>query len=212
MPSNNDPHDASRLPPIGELVRGRPTSWQGMEISWSSSADPVPLFLGRFATSERSEGVEAYLFAARYELSEARCAGESLGEGFFEEYFVVCRGRQRDWDVHRLLQRRSVTFSESEDEKDYVPVNSLRKVRDRWASQPPKWESAEEAVWPMSHDEPMVFLGQVRLGDRESIRDSFTWGMTVYLFWARRDRGEFKVVTQDCGAQTPKEHYASEDS
>lgn len=210
MQSKHNDHDASAIPPIGQLLERRPSRWQGMALSWTSMENPTPEFLGRFQTGENNNELEAFLFVSRYELSEALVEGSSLGDGFFVEYFVVTRSPAGGWKLCRLLQQNSITFSESDEANDYLAHKSLR-VPAHVSDLLPAWESADEAVWPTSYGDPMTFLGQVRLVENTSSFTSGIWGMTVYLFWSPKGHGVFKVVSQPIGTQTPEEHYASED-
>lgn len=200
------PEDAV-VPPIDSLVKGRPTTWQGLSITWSSARDPVPVYLGRFPSADLREH-EVFLFGIRHNLADALFEGESLGAGHFVEYIAVRAELAGGWMTHRLLQRQSVTFSEADEKNDYVGADTIGKRN--FVVEPPHWESEDEAIWPTDKNEPMVFLGQVVLPETKLTRAFFTWAMSVYLFQSRDRGGSFKVVVQPRGAQTAEEHYESE--
>jgi hypothetical protein len=105
------------LSPIQDLMVGRPNSWQGMSVEWLSEREPAPVFLGQFSIPNNNVMDYVYLFGARYNLSEALLGGQSLGAGYFVEYFVASNRSKGGWRLHRLLQRQSVTFSESDEKK-----------------------------------------------------------------------------------------------
>ena len=205
------PDDVS-LPPIHELVVGKPARWQGMPVEWSSQADPVPVYIARFAVPEGSaEAGDVYLFGARHELSEALVGGESFGEGNFVEFFVATEASGGGWRLQRLLQQESVTYSESEEEGDYVFVEEISDPAALSIHEPPAWD-ATEADWPTYRGRPMRFIGQVALPETDLTRTLLTWGITVYLFGARANgHTSFKIVRQKTEAQSAKQHYADEE-
>jgi hypothetical protein len=189
--------DDQRLLPIT-----RPDSWLGRLLTWLEEGTPTFIPLASFATEF---GDIVRLYGARYDLSKVLVGGKSFGDGHFEEYVAIgdTDGRQGS---HRLLQRGSVTFSETDEKKDYLPA---RKVSVRPA---PIW-AAEEAVWPTIEGQPMTFIGQVELEDTPSNREFFTSGITAFLFASRVcDATVFKVVTQQTTSQDVESHYASEDA
>jgi hypothetical protein len=181
-----------------------------MRIEWSSKADPVPVFLGKLPASDAQGCSGLYIFGARYELSDALIDGQSLGLGYFVEYFVIWEKSVGEWAVHRLLQHQSVTFSEVDEPRDYV---AAKVVADRKALCPnglPRWKDSE-AVWPTCDKKPMTFHGQLALPDTKVARDLFTWGLSIYLFSAQRHGSIFfKIVGQEADFQTAEEHYVSE--
>ncbi len=201
------PEDAV-VPPVDALPRGRPTTWQGLPITWSSERDPVPVYLARFPSADPPGG-DIFLFGMRHNLADALLEGESLGTGHFVEYVVVRAEMGGGWKAHRLLQRQSVTFSEADEKKDYIQASTLRGRR-FVVDEAPRWESEGDAIWPTNNGEPMVFLGQVALPETKLTRAFLTWGMSVYLFQSCDSGGGFKVVAQPRGAQTVEEHYESE--
>lgn len=198
------------MPPVDSLIPARPTSWQGMRIEWSSGAAPVPVFLGKLPASDAGVGSGLYIFGARYELSDALIDGQSLGPGYFVEYFVVWEKSVREWAVHRLLQHQSVTFSEVDEPRDYVAAKAVVDRKALCPNGPPRWKDSE-AVWPTCDKKPMTFNGQLALPDTKVARDLFTWGLNIYLFSAQRGGSMFfKIVGQETDFQTAEEHYASE--
>jgi hypothetical protein len=210
MYSINKLPDDSMIPPIDTLLKGRPDAWQGLPIDWSCASDPVPVYLARFRTSKDLAVPNVFLFGARYNLVEALLEGESLGAGNFVEYFVVCGRPEASWSLHRLLQRQSVTFSEVDEAKDYVPADTVTNLSNLVVHRLPCWESESDAAWPTNHGKPMIFLGQIALPETKLTRALFTWGISVYLFWSPNGRDSFKVITQASGVQTADEHYESE--
>jgi hypothetical protein len=149
---SNIPNGAE-IPPVGTLLKGRPTSWQGLPIKWSSSADPVPVYLTSFPKSSEPTTAKVFLFGARYDLAEALLDDESLGKGHFIEYFVMWRRPDGGWNLHRLLQHHSVTFSDGSDDdtKDYVPARTISSPSRLALDRLPDWESEGDAVWPTNH-------------------------------------------------------------
>jgi hypothetical protein len=182
-----------------------------MRIEWASSAAPVPVFLGKLPAADAEGEDGLYIFGARYELSDALFDRQSLGPGYFVEYFVVWAESPGEWVVRRLAQHRSVTFSEIDEPRDDVDAED---VTDRKALSPnglPRWKESE-AVWPTCDKKPMTFHGQLALPDTKVARDLFIWGMNIYLFSAQRGGSRvFKIVQQETDFQTAEEHYASEE-
>lgn len=200
------PEDAV-VPPLDVLPRGRPTTWQGLPVTWSSQREPVPVYLARFPSADPPAD-DVFLFGMRHNLADALLEGESLGTGHFVEYIVVRADLGGGWKIHRLIQRQSVTFSEAEEKKDYMQASTLRERS--YVNEAPRWESEGDALWPTNNGEPMIFLGQVALPETKLTRAFFTWGMSVYLFQGRNCGGVFKIVVQPRGEQTAEEHYESE--
>lgn len=191
------------MPPISVLVRSRPASWLGQPIVWQSLEPPVPVFMDEIPLRDGSRS--AFLFGTRYDLAEALVGGQDYAPGFFAEYFVVV-GNSGKWQVHRLIQNGSVTYSNREERKDYVPATHVGFGSERR----PKWK-VSEAVWPLCDGKPMRFVGQVLL-DKTKFKDQCVpTGISVYLFEAD-EGGEdcFKIVTQNAAAQTAEEHYRDE--
>lgn len=211
MHSVNEVPEGVDLPPIEDLIFGRPTSWQGLPIEWSSGEDPLPVFLAQFIVGGVGcEEEMVYLFGARYSLSEALVGGESLGDGHFVEYFVVKKGSNCCWTVHRLLQRESVTFSEWDERQDYLPAMDVADPVALSSHDPPAWD-ATEAVSPTFRGEPMHFLGQIEIPETDITRTRFTWGVTAYLFRLRVGEEDcFTIVEHETEAQSAEEHYESE--
>jgi hypothetical protein len=201
------------LPPIDTLISGRPSSWIGMRVDWSSTKEPVPVFLGTFSAPTPDHGREVFLFGARYDLSEALVDGQSYAPGYFVEYFVVWEMPSKQWQVHRLLQRGGDTYREDEEQsRDCVDAKSIKQLRTLCADKPPKWKRSE-AHWPICDEKPMIFLGQLALPDTKVARELFTWNTNVYLFFMQRQGSiAFKVFEQASDFQTAEEHYASEDT
>jgi hypothetical protein len=208
MHSVNKP--STDVPPIEGLIPDRPVSWQGMDVAWASEAKPVPVYLGRFPV-RRSRGLDdVHLLGARYELTEAVVGGDAFGDGYFLEYFVAEQTTGR-WSLHRLLQSVSVTYSEGDEEADYMPAVDVRDPRAFALADPPKWK-VSAAVWPTSDGKPMTFLGQVELPDTELTRRLLTWETALFLFASGDMELQFKVVEQDTTAQSAEEHYRQEDN
>lgn len=199
------PEDVA-LPPIEGLIAGRPTSWNGMALEWLSRREPVPVFMGLFVIPPAE--IRAFLFGARYLVSEVLCDGETLGDGqgHFLEYFVVEATSAGGWVLHRLLQRASVAYSEDEEPDDYLPAREVDAARHS-VQAPPQWK-ASEAEWPTHAGAPMKFLGQLELPDSEVTRSLLTWNESVYLFWTHADGANlFKLTEQHADLQTAEEHY-----
>jgi hypothetical protein len=198
------------LPPMQNLVSDRPASWQGLPIKWTSTNSPVPVFIERFRVPKGGADDAVFLLGARYSLLEALVGGESLGDGHFVEYFVATKHSDRAWAVHRLLQRQSVTFSETEEREDYFPALEIDDPRALSLGPPPDWEETE-AIWPTCTGAPMQFVGQIDLPETTVTRELLTWGVALYLFWSQSNRDDcFKLVEQETDAQTVEEHYKSE--
>jgi hypothetical protein len=198
------------MPPVESLVQARPISWQGMRIEWTSRAAAVPVFLGKLPASDAEGGRELFIFGARYKLSEALIDGQSLGPGYFVEYFVVREESVGKWVVHRLLQHQSVTFCEADEPGDYAAASLVVDRNTLCQGGPPRWKHSE-AVWPTHDQKPMTFRGQLTLPDTQVARDLFTWGLNIYLFSAEPVRSiVFKIIEQETDFQTADEHYASE--
>lgn len=197
--------------PIDEIIVDRPETWQGLPLEWISAVRPPLVFLQRFDVSPQMESA-VYLFGVRYELSEATLEGGSLGDGFFVEYVVAQPMVGAGWKVDRLLQHASVTYADRAETSDYVGAKTLQPSSRYSLFEPPKWEAAEEAVWPLVGTQPMHFVGQVSLPENEVTRNRFTWGVTVYLFASHGAPGaRFKVVEQEQGTQSAAEHYTLEE-
>lgn len=197
------------VPPIASLISVRPSSWLGMRIGWTSESAPVPVFLSRLHGAD-VVGAELYVFGARYELSDALIDGQSLGAGYFIEFFVVWEEAPGRWTVRRLLQHQSITFSETGESGDYIAAEDIRDQMLLCSRELPIWKTSE-AVWPTCGDRPMKFVGQFSLPDTKVARDLFTWGENIYLFWAQTGSSVvFKIVEQEADFQTADEHYASE--
>jgi hypothetical protein len=201
-------HDIT-LPPITDLVSGRPTRWLGLPVVWQVSHEPVPVYIGRWSLPDKRD---VFLFGARYDLAEAEVGGQSLAPGHFVEFFAVTGGGDR-WETTRLLNRLSVTFSATDEQGDYVPATALSDPVSRSVTEPPHWAHRSEAQWPTSDGTPMTFVGQVQLPRTPITETRLTWDATFYLFWSRSDAGPdtFKLVQQDPLAQSAEDHYADEE-
>lgn len=208
MHSLNEP--AADLPPqIESLLPGRPASWQGMEVEWASEAKPVPVYLRRFSLQHSRVVDDVHLLGARYDLTEALVGGDAFGRGYFLEYFVA-EQTTGHWSLHRLLQSMSVTYSEGDEEEDYLPAVDVVEPRAFSFAEPPKWK-ASAAVWPTSDGIPMTFLGQIEFPDIELTRRLLTWETSVFLFASGDTDPQFKLVEQDTTAQSAEDHYRQEE-
>lgn len=196
------------VPPIEGLIPDRPVSWQGMDVAWASDAKPVPVYLGRFPVRHSRGLDEVHLMGARYELTEALVGGDALGDGYFLEYFVA-EQTTGHWSLHRLQQSVSVTYSECDEEADYVPAVDVHDPSAFALAEPPKW-NVSSAVWPTSDGTPMMFLGQLELPDSELTRRLLTWETALFLFASGDRELQFKLVEQDTTAQSAEEHYRHE--
>lgn len=93
---------------------------------------------------------------------------------------------------------------------DYVsegqPANAKGWIRIRLKacflslSAPPKWIESR-GQWPFSNGKPMVFIGQVDVGENEIARKALSPREVLYIFGCRIDaedgwRMEYKVVSQ----------------
>ena len=180
-----------------------------MDVEWTSNEGAVPVHLAHFRFARHDDSVDCHLFGARYSLAEAVVGGDSVGSGYFIEY-VVAEQSESAWTLHRLVQRASVTYSEREEQADYIPATDIRNPAELSVQQPPVWK-AEDAIWPKCAGMPMTFLGQINLPETEMTRELLTWGLDVYLFVGMTDGLHFKVVEQDVTEQTAEEHYEEED-
>ena len=198
------------IPPIEELISGRPSFWSGMSVRWTTEDDPAPVFVERFpAPLDRADG-HLDLFGARYDIADALFDGASLGHGHLVEYFLVERPGGA-WRARRLLQRRSVTYSEGDEVDDYLPAGEV-DAQTLCVGRPPRWEAKSEAVWPTASGGPMLFVGQTRLPENEVTRTLLTWDRSLYLFWLRVEGSDhFKLVAQPVGRQTAEDHYSIEE-
>jgi hypothetical protein len=206
-------HDLSpdvALPPVEDVLLERPKRWQGMTVDWSTDDRVMPVHVRHFNVLVRHESLDLHVLAARYDLEEALVGGTSLGTGYFLEYLVGER-TSRAWTVHRLLQRTSVTYSDREEQDDYVRAAEIRDPAILSLDRPPRWK-VDEAVWPTVDGGPMIFVGQAELPDTSLTRRLLTWDVNTYLFASRGDEARFKIVEQSLDAQTAEEHYRDEDA
>jgi hypothetical protein len=181
-----------------------------MQIEWFSRAAPVPVVLGKVPASDAAGERGLYIFGARYELSDALIDGQSLGPGYFVEYFVIWEESVGEWAVHRLLQRQGVIFSEVDESSDYVAAKAVADRKALCPNGPPRWKDSE-AVWPTCDKIPMTFHRRLALPDTKVARDLFTWGLSIYVFSAQGGGSIlFRIVGQETDFQTAEEHYASE--
>jgi hypothetical protein len=189
-----------RWPPITDLVRDPPASWQGLPVSWTSEFPPSPVFVAQFTIAPERD---VWLFRASYSLTEALVDGDELGGGYFVEYFVADEDAAQTWAVHRLLQRESVTYAESDERDDYVAAADVGNQGALSIHGPPAWVAADP-IWPTQAGNPMQFVGQ-RAVDEGAFE--------LYLFWVRAGAGNvFKIVEQERGAQSAESHYEDEES
>jgi hypothetical protein len=215
MHTVTEPPEGLTLPPIEDLIDGPPNSWIGMPVEWQSVPTPEPVFLRTFdipRAGHRRDTV--FLFGARYSVADALVGGESFGEGYFVEYFVVEEAHDGSWIVHRLRQRGSVAYTESEesrDDPDYVQAEEITDPAAFALHTPPIWKRSE-ALWPTYAGTPMQFIGQIEIPDTELTRNLLSSGQTVYLFSAEApDHSHYKIFEQDTHAQTAEEHYELEE-
>jgi hypothetical protein len=208
------PPEGVALPPLEDILDGPPTSWLGRPVEWLNVPKIEPLFLRAFDLRPISERTHlAFLFGARYNLEDALVDGESYGDGFFVEYFVVDKP-SGEWTLHRLLQRGSVAYTESDESRadpQYLPACEIKDPAVHSLRRPPAWK-ASAASWPTHRGLPMQFIGQMTLPKTELTSSLFTWGDTAYLFVAVGDgRLVYKLFEQETHGQTAEEHYALED-
>ena len=198
-------------PPIDGLIDGRPTRWIGLPVTWLNELAPNPVFLASFECCDApasEESLPVHLYAAAYDLTEARVGGDTLGPGYFTEYFVVEQVSSATRRAHRLVQQRSITFSPLDEPDDFLPARQVDQTA-LSVEQTPRWKP-EEAVWPTHDGSPMLFIGQVRLRETKSPEDWLRTGVVAYLFWDGVD--VYKIVEQDLDEQSAAEHYAEEDA
>lgn len=208
----SEPAPGVVLPPIVGLLTSRPVSWQGMELKWAQEGHPVPVFLKDLVLDEVTADGRAFVFGARYNLAHVLVGGQNLGRGHFVEYVVVVRARDgTDWQVHRLLQRKSVTYSATDDRDDTRRAREVSKPAQLSIRNPPRWK-VSEAEWPTHSGELMKFVGQFTVPENRVSRVFFTWNVTAYVFWSGKNQQDcFKIVEQRPHEQTAEEFYASTD-
>lgn len=203
----NMPPDVE-MPPIEDLVRSRPTSWQGLSVKWRTDTAPAVVFVHQFAAWRSDAPVKMFMFGAKYDLNEAELTGTALSGGYFVEYFVASQREKTEWRICRLLQHVSPIFSDRAEKRDYVSARDVSDQVALSAARPPNWD-VSEAIWPTIDCKPMMFIGQVDLPDVQTTRERLTWNVTLYLFWARvADADRFKVVAQ-AGGQSAEDYYAN---
>ena len=140
-----------------------------------------------------------------------RLNGKSLGNGYFVEFFVVERTTSSVPIVHRLNQGESVTFSDMNETKDYIPAAEIENPTEFSVAEKPLWEGSE-AIWPTAGGTPMVFVGQVALPKNEVTQKLLTWNTNVYLFCrSLGGTSRFKIVTQKAEFQSAEAHYSQEE-
>lgn len=199
-------------PPIEELITEPPERWQGLPLEWKKKVTPRPVYLDRYTVGAADQGHWAYLFGARYELPDVLVAGEGLGEGHFLEYLVARKGPVGGWAVARLLQQTSVTYSDTDERADYVPLRKVKDPASASVADPPTWVEPGEAVWPVYQGQPMRFVGQVTLSENDVTRRFLSWGVTAYLFESHNSgNARLKVVEQRTNPQSLAEHYREEE-
>jgi hypothetical protein len=180
-----------------------------MHVEWISTERPTPVYVEHFTMQRPDQVIDLHLLAVRYQLADALVGGDSLGEGHFLEYFVAERSSDK-WAAHRLLQRASVTYSENEEESDYVPAAGVEDPAALSLNVPPLW-MAEDAVWPTLDARPMMFVGQTEFPETTLTRELLTWGINAYLFSNATSNLQFKIVEQEVSTQTANEHYGEEE-
>lgn len=175
-----------------------------MEVAWRTDRRPELVYVNRFRVPRYPD---VHLLGARYELDDALIGGDSLGEGHFVEYFVAVQ-RSEGYSLQRLLQTRSVTYSDGDEKGDYLPAAAVSDQARLSLHAAPDWK-ASEAVWPTIGNDPMLFVGQIDLSETEITRRFLTWDVSVFLFMSRHEPARFKVVEQH-GFQAADEHYRNE--
>jgi hypothetical protein len=195
---------------IDGLVAIPPETWIGRQLTWLRSQTASPVFIGRFQAP--ADGHQILLYGRRYNLADVLVAGRSHGDGHFVEYYVVetIHGDKQP-TVHRLLQNGGVMHSAVSKKLDYVELSDAR-VRRALQGVKPSWEQRSEALWPLSSDEPMKFVGQIRPQESDENKRYLTWGVSVYLFMSNNEGPErFKIFEQFAGEQSAEDFYAESD-
>jgi len=182
------------IPPLDELIEGRPSAWTGFEVRWKAPGLPSPVFIASFGLGGGSGAGAVHLFGLRYDLADAIIAGEDFSGSHFIEYVAV-RMESGQWRARRLLQRDNSTYVVIAEGEDHVPAERLEKQAARLSvGAPPEWKWSR-AHWPTTRGEPMQFVGQVALPETEITRTMLTWASTVFLFWDPAT-SSFKIVTE----------------
>lgn len=206
------PNWKGRFPPALS-VGGPPSSLHGLAIKWKTWREPELIFVDQFSLlqPDSPDVRDAYLFGMRIELLGAELDGALMGEGYVVEFLVLEMSANRESCAHRLRQQSSVTFSDLDEPKDYLPAASIGNAAKFSTGEKPKWKGLV-AVWPTIGGQPMIFVGQVTLRENAITRSLLTWDAVVYLFWLPTSVGSrFKIVTQKPSEQTADEHYALEE-
>src|SRR5712691_683626 len=121
MYSVHDLPEGLTLPPIQQLIVGRPTSVWGMPVEWSSTA--------ALRTRRRAGGRRVpWRRSLRRVLRRSRVAGWPL-------------------DAARLVQRESPTYSAAAEADDYVDAATIRDPSSLSIRHAPRWKPTD-AVWP----------------------------------------------------------------
>lgn len=205
---NLAPITSGGLPLESMLLLPRPNEWQGETVEWRVHEPVMPVFLGSVSVD-----VEArlMLFGLRYKLSEAVLSENFRDDAHFIEFVVAINEERTGWTLHRLSQRTSVTYSDSNDTKDYQRIGAIRKPERLSISGAPKWMNKSDAVWPTTRGEPMTFVGQLQVLESDLAKRYFTWDLAIYLFQSGAGGTRtYKVLTQEIGEQSIDEHYANE--
>jgi hypothetical protein len=81
----------------------------------------------------------------------------------------------------------------------------------RWLKTRPRWVE-DEGQWPAFLGQQMLFVGQTAVPDNEVAQEYSLSDEMIYLFagWSERQT-DFKLLSQDVGAQTAEQHYLAEE-
>lgn len=173
----------------------------GSALRWDPGYAPKPVYFGSVQ--------ELHLFGFQLNLSHASCDDEEPLEGYLVQYAVV---DTRSEDTHFLEQRRSVTYSSSDESRDFLEANEFDWKNAPCRVSPPRWKP-EAAYWPTCGGREMTFYGQWNLPENEITKQYFDYDTIVFLFCDEsEDQPIFKITTQPASMQTAEDHYADEEA
>jgi hypothetical protein len=142
--------------------------------------------------------------------------GDPIWEARFEitsDAFSVLHDALKTGDICDELEQRVVADYERagkpKPRKQWLKERLLPEYR--WLKTRPRWMD-DEGEWPAFLGQQMLFVGQTAVPDNEVAQEYSLADEMIYVFagWSEGET-EFKLLSQEVGAQTAEQHYLTEE-
>lgn len=206
IPADFDAASLERcLPPLPAHLSGRPTKWSIrardslVSLGWTadglSGGEPRSLWFLGYSCPTAVSGLD-----------------QSTPRGVAVPEIIVAYMKDGVCVTSvSLVQWNSLTFQQSDERNDSIPLRSVPRSFLKSQIALPRWSRKLSAEWPTHSGVPMDFVLQMRTPRKSPIHHLFVDGVDIFAFQRRTTSAlHIKCIMLDYALQTASEHYREE--